>query len=73
MSADTIADKAEAAAVWGEHALKVGQIHEEIKRAFDEHEIEIPFPHRTLYTGAVTEPLPIEIVTGRSGAELPST
>ncbi len=37
-------------------------IHEEIKRAFDAHGIEIPFPHRTLYTGAATEPMPIRIV-----------
>lgn len=34
----------------------------EIKRRFDEEGIEIPFPHRTLYTGAVTEPFPIKLV-----------
>ena len=32
----------------------------EIKEAFDEHGIEIPFPHRTLYTGAETEPFPVQ-------------
>jgi small-conductance mechanosensitive channel len=32
----------------------------EIKKAFDEHDIEIPFPHRTIYTGSETEPFPIE-------------
>jgi len=37
-------------------------IHEEIKNAFDEHGIEIPFPHRTIYTGSVTEPFPITTV-----------
>ena len=35
----------------------------EIKLAFDEHLIEIPFPHVTLYTGSVTEPFPIRIVS----------
>lgn len=34
----------------------------EVKRRFDEEGIEIPFPHRTLYTGAVTEPFPIKLV-----------
>jgi len=35
-------------------------IHEEIKNAFDEQGIEIPFPHRTIYTGSVTEPFPVK-------------
>ena len=35
----------------------------EIKLAFDEHLIEIPFPHVTLYTGSVTEPFPIRMVS----------
>lgn len=38
-------------------------IHEEIKEAFDTESIEIPFPHRSLYTGSVTEPFPIRLVT----------
>ncbi len=38
------------------------ELKEEIKNRFDEAGIEIPFPHRTLYTGAVTEPFPIRIV-----------
>lgn len=42
--------------------LRTG-IQVEIKEAFDAHNIEIPFPHRTLYTGAVTNPLPIRLVT----------
>lgn len=38
------------------------QIHLDLKLAFDAAEIEIPFPHRTLYTGNVTEPFPIRVV-----------
>jgi small-conductance mechanosensitive channel len=37
-------------------------LREIIKRRFDEEGIEIPFPHRTLYAGAVTEPFPVRIV-----------
>lgn len=32
----------------------------EIKEAFDERDIEIPFPHRTLYTGSETAPFPVQ-------------
>jgi small-conductance mechanosensitive channel len=35
---------------------------EEVKEAFDGADIEIPFPHRTLYAGSRTEPLPVAIV-----------
>jgi small-conductance mechanosensitive channel len=38
------------------------KIRQEIKEQFDDKGIEIPFPHRTLYTGSVTQPLPIRIV-----------
>ena len=37
-------------------------IHEQIKNAFDEHNIEIPFPHRTLYAGSITDAFPIKQV-----------
>ena len=37
-------------------------IHLDIKRRFDEEGIEIPFPHRTLYAGSVTEPFPVQVV-----------
>ena len=52
-------------AVWStkEDYLKLKkQIRQEIKERFDAEGIEIPYPHRTLYTGSVTEPFPIRIV-----------
>lgn len=36
-------------------------MHEEIKNAFDEENIEIPFPHLSIYTGNNTEPFPIKV------------
>jgi small-conductance mechanosensitive channel len=38
-------------------------MRQEIKERFDAEGIEIPFPHRTLYTGSKTEPMPIRIVS----------
>jgi len=37
-----------------------------VKRRFDEERIEIPFPHRTLYAGSATDPIPVR-VTGSPG------
>ena len=39
-------------------------IYEEIKIAFDKADIEIPFPHRTLYTGSVSKPFPVQVTSG---------
>ncbi len=36
-------------------------IMRDIKNRFDAEGIEIPFPHRTIYTGAITEPFPIKV------------
>lgn len=38
------------------------ELNETIKRRFDEEGIEIPFPHISLYKGAVTDPFPIRVV-----------
>lgn len=52
-------------------------ILKEIKHTFDEENIEIPFPHRTLYSGTATAPFPITIVNpetdGKIQASQPDT
>lgn len=55
--------------VWAqtEHFLDLrNSIPVEIKEAFDEHGIEIPFPHRTLYTGSETTPFPVQNANGET-------
>ncbi len=53
--------------VWAQRdnflALK-NNIQMEIKSSFDARGIEIPFPHRVLYSGGVTEPFPVQVVSG---------
>ena len=54
-------------AVWARREsflLVKNTIGEDVKRRFDEEGIEIPFPHRSLYSGSVTDPFPIRIVDG---------
>ncbi len=43
-------------------------LQEEIKLAFDAAGIEIPFPHRSLYTGNMTEPFPVRVVASEPGS-----
>jgi small-conductance mechanosensitive channel len=35
----------------------------EVKECFDRNDIEIPFPHRTIYTGSCTDPMPLTLVS----------
>ena len=44
--------------------LLMNSIKQEIKEAFDNHGIEIPFPHLSIYTGSVTDPFPVMVVNG---------
>ena len=37
-------------------------LQEDIKHAFDNAGIQIPFPHRTVYFGEHTPPLPVHLV-----------
>ncbi len=37
-------------------------IMEDVKKRFDQEGIEIPFPHLSLYSGSVTQPIPIQII-----------
>lgn len=51
--------------VWAkrENFLKLrNTMQEQVKIAFDEAGIEIPFPHRSLYAGSQTTPFPVRIV-----------
>jgi len=47
-------------------ALK-NSVMKEIKNRFDRENIEIPFPHRTVYTGSATDPFPVRVI----GDDLP--
>ncbi len=43
----------------------------DIKAAFDEAGIEIPFPHRSLYTGEATRPFPVVLVDAAASGSDP--
>lgn len=49
-------------------ALKNG-IQADVKARFDQERVEIPFPHRTLYAGSATGPLPVTMVQAPSSAD----
>ncbi len=44
-------------------------MYEQVKEAFDRENIEIPFPHRTLYTGAETAPFPVDVSAGKASED----
>ncbi len=44
------------------------EILEKIKQRLEEENIEIPFPHTSLYTGSATAPFPIRLVTDQPDA-----
>ncbi|HSN55967.1 MAG TPA: hypothetical protein VLT32_14940 [Candidatus Sulfomarinibacteraceae bacterium] len=45
------------------------ELQVEIERAFGAAAIEIPFPHRSQYSGSVSEPFPVRLVPHRSDAD----
>ena len=45
-----------------QYVLLRNSIMRDIKNRFDAEGIEIPFPHRTIYTGAATEPFPLKML-----------
>lgn len=47
----------------------LSRLPERIKYAFDEHDIEIPFPHISVYTGSETKPFPVQIDDGAAVQE----
>ncbi|MDC8831067.1 mechanosensitive ion channel family protein [Alteromonas gilva] len=37
------------------------ELYQQIKEAFDAHDVEIPFPHVSLYSGEATKPIPVSL------------
>jgi small-conductance mechanosensitive channel len=50
------------------YLLLNNSLQEEIKLAFDAAGIEIPFPHRSLYAGSMTDPFPVRVVASEPGS-----
>ena len=44
-------------------------MYQEIKLAFDKQDIEIPFPHMSLYAGTASKPLPVSLHETQVSAE----
>jgi small-conductance mechanosensitive channel len=44
-----------------DYLLLKNSIMDDIKERFDAEGIEIPFPHRTVYAGSETAPLPVRL------------
>lgn len=62
-------------AVWGtrENWLELkNSIQQEVKRRFDEEDVEIPFPHRTLYVGSESGAFPIRMVQEEESRPTPA-
>ncbi len=52
-------------AVWavsGDYVKVRNQMRQQIKQAFEEDSIEIPFPHFSICKGAETDPIPVQVV-----------
>jgi small-conductance mechanosensitive channel len=61
--------------VWSrkENFLKLrNEIQQQIKEAFDANDVEIPYPHMSLYAGSATKPIPVTIQTVEHKPEDPS-
>ena len=49
----------------------VRELRRRVKKAFDKHGIEIPFPHATLYMGDVASNMPLRVESQHRGEGLP--
>ncbi len=47
-------------------------IHIDIKEAFDAAAIEIPFPHRSIYAGEASKPIPVRVIQAGAAGPTPA-